>query len=230
VYLRLRLAKAGSARDLRDAVQSSLRDGFTSCLFVSRSKPNRAKGPACRTIGDCAAGLLCSEASVCAEAEHPYNARLVYRTLRVLSSAWTDEVHQATSELGLSAYDRDLENVARRDVPVTVQLIARAKYFTLVLDEDPDAGLPAEVPDAGETADERVQRVPHFARVGIWDLQTGAPLVRLRAEAAGDFVEMGTRRTRNEITLNAQQRQVNNCELALRVREALTRPAAAPAP
>jgi hypothetical protein len=173
---------------------------------------------------------LCSEASVCAEAEHPYNARLVYRTLRVLSSAWTDEVHQATSELGLSAYDRDLENVARRDVPVTVQLIARAKYFTLVLDEDPDAGLPAEVPDAGETADERVQRVPHFARVGIWDLQTGAPLVRLRAEAAGDFVEMGTRRTRNEITLNAQQRQVNNCELALRVREALTRPAAAPAP
>jgi hypothetical protein len=167
VYLRLRLLDAKSQKKMRKAAQSSLRDGFTSCLFVSKPSGDPRVGTACRTGGDCAAGQLCNEWSVCAPPGDPYNMRLAYRTLRVLSSDWTDEVHQATSELALTAYDRDLENVAKHDVPVTLEVLARARYFTLVLDEDPPQGLPPEIGEDGETPAERVQRVPHHARVGI---------------------------------------------------------------
>jgi hypothetical protein len=224
VYLRLRLATSGGPKEIRKAARGSLRDGFTSCLFVSKTKANVvATGPACRTIGDCASGFLCNEWSVCTEPEQPYNMRLVYRTLRVLSSEWTDELHQVTSELGLSGYDRDLENVAKRDVPVTVQLLAQAQYFTLVLDEDPASGLPPEIPDSGESPEERLQRVAHFARVGIWDLKTGEQIVRLRAEAVADVLPMGKQVVTSEVTLAAQKRQANSCALALQVREALAR-------
>lgn len=229
VYLRLRLANAKGPKELRKAAQRSLKDGFTSCLFVS-SGTTKTTGPACRTIGDCSSGLMCNEWNVCVEPEQPFNMRLAYRTLRVLSSDWTDEVHQVTSELGLSGYDRDLENVAKSDVPVTVQLLSRAKYFTLVLDEDPPSGLPKDQPDSGETDEERVQRVAHFARVGIWDLTTGSPLLRLRAEAAGDFVAVGSKAPTSAETQAAQSRQVNSCALALRVREALEPPPAEPTP
>lgn len=230
VYLRLRLVNTASPRDIRNAAKISLRDGFTSCLFVGKTKPSTAAGPACRTIGDCASGLLCSELGTCGEPEQPYNMRLVYRTLRVLSSEWTDELHEVTSELGLSAYDRDLRNVAKSDVPVTVQLLSRAKYFTLVLDEDPEGGVPAEVPEAGESPEERVQRVAHFARVGIWDLASGDPVVRLRAEAAADVVSVGKQAVVNEVNLAAQHRQANSCGLALHVRDALASSAGTAAP
>lgn len=223
IYLRLRVANGKDVKTLRKSAQRSLRDGFTSCLFVSKAA-TATSGPPCRTIGDCTSGLLCNEWNTCSEPEQPFNMRLAYRTLRVLSSEWTDELHQVTSELGLSAYDRDLENVAKSDVPVTVQILSRAKYFTLVLDEDPQQGLPADFPDAGETDDERVQRIGHFARVGIWELPNGTPLLRLRTEASGDFVAMGSSgNAKSEVTQAAQQRQVNNCALALKVRDALER-------
>ncbi len=222
IYLRLRLAGATDVREVRKAAQSSLRDGFTSCFFISKSKPAPVTGPPCRTIGDCASGLLCNEWNVCAEADQPYNMRLVYRTLRVLSSEWTDELHQVTSELGLSAYDRDLENVAKRDVPVTVQLVSRAKYFTLVLDEDPSGGVPTDLSEPNETPHERVQRVVHPTRIGIWDLNSGDPVLRLRTEADADFVSVGSAIVKSEVNLAAQNRQVKNCGLALKVRQALS--------
>jgi hypothetical protein len=231
VYLRLRLANTGSPKEIRAAAKVSLRDGFTSCLFVNKPKAVSTEGaPQCRTIGDCASGLLCNEWGTCSPPEQPYNMRLVYRTLRVLSSEWTDELHQVTSELGLSAYDRDLGNVAKSDVPVTVELLSRAKYFTLVLDEDPPGGLPPEVNEASESPEERVQRVPHFARVGIWDLASGDPIVRLRAEAASEMVSMGKEAVISEVNLAAQHRQANSCGLALHVRDALSANSAKPAP
>jgi hypothetical protein len=148
--------------------------------------------------------------------------RLAYRTLRVLSSEWTDELHQATSELAVNAYDRDLDSVTRYDVRIAADILARSRYFTLVLDEDPNGGLPQEIPDAGETPEERVQRAPHPARVGIWELSSGKPLLRLRADAAGKFLPMGQRVIRDPVTLAAEQRQVNACQLALDVRAKLS--------
>lgn len=231
VYLRLRLASSKDAKGIRKAAQSSLRDGFTSCLFISSGKAAVTEGPACRTAGDCASGKLCNEWNVCTEPVQPYNLRLAYRTLRVLSSEWTDEVHEATSELGLSAYERDLDNVAKRDVPVTIEVLQRSKYFALVLDEDPEGGIPPvpkDVPpeDAG-TPEERLQSLPHHARVGIWDLGTGEPLLRLRTEASGELVAVGKQAALDSETQAAQRRQANNCALALEVRNKIE--AASPA-
>jgi hypothetical protein len=240
VYLRLRQPSAKSPKALRQAAQTSLRDGFTACLFVTQSKANPTVGAPCRTGGDCASGKLCNEWNVCADPEQPYNLRLAYRTLRVLSSEWTDEVHEANSELALSGYERDLDNVAKRDVPVTIEVLQRSKYLTVVLDEDPASGVPEadpekqKNPETRTTPEERIQSVPHFARVGIWDLSSGEPLLRLRAEAAAEFVAVGKQAVSDPESQAAQRRQVNNCALALSVREKLEEPAggaaAAPAP
>jgi len=230
VYFRLRMANTGSVKAIRAAARGSLHDGFTSCLFVHVDAPDPTKGPACRVTSDCVSGLLCNEWNVCSEPPRPYNMRLAYRALRVLSSDWTDEVHEADTELGLNAYDRDLDSVAKRDVPVAIELLSRSRYFTLVLDEDPEGGVPAEAPDAGETTDERVQRQAHAARIGIWDLRTKSPLLRLRAEAAGNFVPVGDRVVQDPVSVGAQQRQINSCALGLAARESLSKavPTAAP--
>ncbi len=222
VYLRLRLANAHSARDIRRAARVSLHDGFTSCLFMSRDAASPTEGPPCTVTANCEPGKLCNEWNVCAAPPTPYNMRLAYRTLRVLSNEWTDELHGASSELGVNAYDRDLDSVTRYDVRIAADILARSKYFTLVLDEDPEGGLPTELPDAGETPEERLQRVGHRARVGIWELASGRPLLRLRAEAAGEFVPMGERVVRDPAVVAAQARQVNSCQLALAVRSALS--------
>jgi len=222
VYLRLRIGVATSPRDIRKAARTSLHDGFTSCLFRKTKTGDPTKGPPCKATADCTPGLLCNEWNVCAEPPIPYNMRLAYRTLRVLSPEWTDELHKATSDLAINAYDRDLDSVTRYDVRIAADILARSKFFTLVLDEDPSAGLPSEIPDAGETPEERVQRAAHPARVGIWDLANGKPLLRLRAQAAGEFVPMGGRTIRDPVTLAAEQRQVNACQLALEVRNKLS--------
>jgi hypothetical protein len=215
--LRLRRENTRSAKQIRKAAQSSLLDGFTSCLFVSPTGLV-TEGAACRTTSECQPGQLCNEWNVCAPPPRPYNLRLAYRALRVLSSEWTDELHKADTELMANAYDRDLDSVAKHDVPVAVEIMNKARFFTLVIDEDPPEGLPKLAADAGETVDEQLQRTPHFARVGIWDLAGKAPLLRLRARASGEFVPMGGRVITDPATVAAQARQSNSCALALAVR------------
>jgi len=221
VYLRLRLANAKTAKDIRKAARVSLHDGFTSCMFVHKDAPDPTQGPACKVTSECAPGKLCNEWSVCTDPPVPYNMRLAYRTLRVLSNEWTDELHGATSELAVTAYDRDLDSVTRYDVRIAAEILARSRYFTLVLDEDPTEGLPKEIPDAGETPEERVQRIGHPARVGIWDLSDGRQVLRLRSDASGEFVAMGVRKVQPPEIVAAEARQVNGCTLALAVRAAL---------
>jgi hypothetical protein len=227
VYLRLRKDNAGSPKQIRKAARASLLDGFTSCLFVSTSSLP-TEGVACRVTSECQPGQLCNEWNVCAPPPRPYNMRLAYRSLRVLSSEWTDELHQADTELAVNAYDRDLDSVAKHDVPVAVEIMNKARFFTLVIDEDPEGGLPKLEPDAGESAEERLQRLPHFARVGVWDIATKTPLLRLRSQAFSDVVPMGGRATTNPAVQAAQTRQANSCGLALAVRARLE--SAAPAP
>ena len=216
VYLRLRLENTKSAKQIRKAARASLLDGFTSCLFVS-SVGLPTQGTACHVTSECQPGQLCNEWNVCAAPPRPYNMRLAYRSLRVLSSEWTDELHAADTELAVSAYDRDLDSVAKYDVPVAVEIMNKARFVTLVIDEDPPGGLPSE-PQSTETAEERLQRTPHFARVGVWDIATKAPLLRLRAEASADFVAMGGHPKVSPETEAAQARQANSCALALAVR------------
>jgi len=225
VYLRIRLKNAHKSESIRQAAARSLRDGFTSCLFVDKALKNFAEGPVCKTSGDCRPGQLCNEWNVCKPPPSPYNLRLAYRAMRVLSNEWTDELHQSSSDLAVAAYDRDLDAVVRTDVPVAIDVLQRAKFFTVVLDEEPKAGLPKALADGLETEEERLGRVPHMARVGIWNLETGEQLLRLRAEAAGRFVPVGKSVVNDPVNQAAQKRQANSCALALEVQHALTPPA-----
>lgn len=228
VYLRLRAADTKDSNAIRKAALRSLHDGFTSCFYRRTNVPDPTKGPPCQSPADCEPRLLCNEWNVCAPPPEPYNMRLAYRTLRILSSAWTDELHEASSELAIAAYERDLERVTREDVPVAADILTRARFFVAVVDEDPAEGLPAS--DAGESEAERVQRLPHFARVGIWDLQSGERLARLRRRVDARFVPVGQNVVSREETVFAQQRQVNSCDLANAARAALApRPAEAAA-
>jgi hypothetical protein len=230
VYLRLRLDQAKTPKDIRKAAAQSLRDGFTSCLFVTKNPGDPTQGPKCRTTADCSPGLLCNEWEVCVEPTSPFNMRFAYQALRVLSSEWTDELHAAGSVLEINAYDRDLVKVRDHDVPIAAKVLARSRYFTLVLDEEPPDGLPPEIPDAGETPTERLQRTAHFARIGIWDLKKNEPVLKLRAEAGGTVIPVGKRPIEDPLVNAAQQRQVNNCALALEVKAALEPPSDSPSP
>ena len=228
VYLRLRRENTKTPKQIRKAAQASLLDGFTSCLFVSPTGL-QTQGTACRTTSQCLPGQLCNEWNVCAAPPRPYNMRLAYRSLRVLTTEWSDELQQAESELAVDAYDRDLDSVAKHDVPVAVEIMNKARFVTLVIDEDPPGGLAKPAAGSMETAEEQLQRLPHFARIGIWDLTTRTPLLRLRAEAAADFVAMSGHRATSAETEAAQSRQANSCALALAVRARIT-PATEPKP
>lgn len=222
VYLRLRRSSAATPRSIRQAAQSSLRDGFTSCLFISPAPAPASPERQCRSAAECEPGFLCNEYGLCARPAQPYNLRLAYRALRVLSNEWSDELHQAGSDLAVAAYDRDLDAVTRNDVPIAIELLSRAQYFTLVLDEEPP-GTSLDAPDAGESPDEVLQRTRHAARIGIWDLKTRTSLVRFRAETTGSFVPVGDRVVKSQETLFAEQRQANNCALALELKSRLAR-------
>lgn len=221
IYLRLRLADAGSSESMRKAAQRSLRDGFTSCMFVGR-KGDPSQGPACRTPSQCEPGLLCNEWSVCAPPGQPFNLRLLYSALRVLTPEWSEELDKAGNDLAVRVLEHDLDKVIKHDVPLGAEVVRRAKYVTLVLDEDPVGGIPP-LPDAEpkleETLEQRLQALPHSARVGIWDLERNERVLGLRAEAAGRFVSAGQRRVDDPKTSRAQQRQANSCALAIEIRD-----------
>ncbi|HVY27606.1 MAG TPA: hypothetical protein VHB79_13720 [Polyangiaceae bacterium] len=221
VYLRLRRQAAKTPKEIRKAAQASLHDGFTSCLFVSPTGLP-TEGAACHVTSECLPGQLCNEWNVCAPPPRPYNMRLAYRALRVLSTEWSDELHEADTDLAVNAYDRDLDSVAKHDVPVAVEIMNKARFFTLVIDEEPAEGLPKSDPKDPETPEQKLQALPHFARVGVWDIATKTPLLRLRAQAAADFVAMGGHAAVSQETMNAQSRQANSCALALAVRGRIT--------
>lgn len=219
LYLRVRMEDAADPARLRKAATASLRDGFTSCLFRDLRASAPAEGAKCRESNQCAPGEICTEFNVCQRPAQPFNVRLLYRALHVLSSQWTDEVHQARSELAISAYDGGLDSVTRVDIPVAIEVFQRAKVFALVLDEPSSEELPEVLPEAEETEQERLQRSRHFTRVGLWDLATGEPLLRLRTEAAGELRDVAGRSTKLGVSVQAaRQRQANSCALAMEVK------------
>jgi hypothetical protein len=218
IYLRLPIADARATGSLRKVAQKSLRDGFTACLFVGR-RGDPAEGPPCHSAAQCEPGSLCNEWNVCAAPGQPFNLRLLYSALRVLTPEWRQELEQAKNDLAVRALEGDLDKVTKYDVPIGAEVVRRAEYFTLVLDEEPEGGLPPEDKALDESREQQLQSLPHFARVGIWDIRNGRRLVALRGEAAGRFVQTGGRRVDDPKIQRAQQRQANNCALAVEVKD-----------
>lgn len=222
IYLRLLHEQASSPEDIRDGMQVSLHDGFTSCLFKREEHYQQADRKRCYSIAQCPAGEICNDWNLCAPPSQPFNLRMMYRALRVLSPAWSDDLHQTSDDYQLRVFSRDLEKAAKEDVPLAIQMITQAKYFTAVLDEEPVGGMPSGPTgaDAGMARPElRVQLVEHPVRVAIWDIETGEQVLRMRTHAGSKVVPIGRSHIAEQRILDAQQRQANNCGIALDVKE-----------
>jgi hypothetical protein len=227
IYLRLRASEAHAVDSIRKAAKGSLRDGFTSCLFVGGAA-DPSQGAACTVTSQCGPGELCSDWNVCAAPAHPYNMRFLYDGLRVLTPDWSQALEATDDELQVRAMEINLQSVGKHEAVIAAELARRSKYFTAVLDEDAAPGETAAAPAlAGESLDEQLQTVDHLVRVGIWDVERAVPLASLKVAAAGRFVRLGSGAIADPRTLRAQQRQANNCAVAMEVRDAL---AAARAP
>jgi len=217
IYLRLRLGDATSVTSMRKAASASLRDGFTACLF---HEPNAdpLSGPPCVATHDCAAGTFCNEVDHCMPPAQPYNMRTAYYGMRILGDEWTVGLRTASDDIRMRLLEREFESAVKNDIPAVIDILTRAQFFLLVLDEDPVEPLPK-----GKSPIEAVQGSPHPARVFLFGLKTGMdrPLLRLRRDVAGRFVAAGEGAQTDPEIVEAQQRQVNSCQLALYVREAL---------
>jgi hypothetical protein len=223
LYLRLLQRSADSSEEIRKAAQTSLHDGFTSCMFVRQERMKEGEGAKCFSPSQCPDGELCNDWGICSPPTQPFNLRLMYGAMRLLSPAWTDELHAATSDYQLRVFERDLEKVVKTDVRIALELTETARYFTALLDETPKEGISRhpEGSDAGLLArpELRVQGQAHGVRIGIWDLQSGDLLLRHRFEAGVRFVPMGRSQSASQHSLDAQQRQANNCALAADVKD-----------
>ncbi|WP_437941352.1 hypothetical protein [Sorangium sp. So ce341] len=208
IYLRLRVDEAASVDAVRKNAQQSLRDAFTACL-LRVPNPNPLAGAECKRTRDCPAGEYCNEAERCSRPAQPFNLRVAYRTMHVLSDEWVRDAQDASSELRLRLLESSFEDTMRDDVPLAAELLTRAQYYLVVLDE------PAE----GAASTEALLGVPHMARVGVWRLSDGKPILRVRREASGHLIG-GTPSVEGSV-LEARQRQANSCALALAVREAM---------
>jgi hypothetical protein len=219
LYLRLRLRDAASPEAIRKSAMSSLRDGFTACLF---REPNAdpASGPPCKASHDCAPGTFCNEVDHCMPPAQPYNMRTAYHGTRILGEDWTVRLRSASDDMSMRLLTREFESAVKDDIPLVIDILTRAQFFLLVLDEDPAEAFATDRP-----ALEAIQALPHPARVHLFGLKAGLekPLLRVRRDVAGKFMPTGETAPTDPEILAAQQRQVNSCQLALSVREAIGR-------
>lgn len=212
IYLRVLKNDARSPKTLREAAQESLRDAFTACL-VHKPHLTAPKGQTCKKSKDCPAGQLCNEASICALPAQPFNMRMAYRGLRVLSEEWVRSVETTSEALTLRLYETDIDDATANDLPVVNELLKNAEYFLVVIDEVPEGLKP---PPEG-TLIQAVQSEVHPTRVALFDLRSREMLFRLHRTV--DVTIPAT--PGDAATIDAQRRQILNCALAQEVRAAL---------
>lgn len=211
LYLRVRVEDAKDAKTLRERAKDSLRDGFTGCLL---REPNAA--------------LARGEADAGFGPDQPWNLRQAYASTRVLTDEWVADVKEAGDALRLRVFEQQYDKAKATEIPLAIEIIKRAQFYLLVLDEDvPEAKDYAG--DAGTITEEALQQVGHPARVHVVNLKTGAELVRLRKTSEASFVFAGDRAVADPEVRAAMRRQVNNCALAQDVWASI-RPAADAAP
>lgn len=206
IYLRLRVEDAKNPTAIRAAAQDSARDAFVGCLLRGENAP-----------------LVAGAADAGAVPEQPWNLRQAYAATRILTPEWVREVKDADDSLRLRVFEQQYDVAERDEIPKAIDILARANFFLLVLDEPPAVGAGAPPrSDAGvDSAEEAVQLTPHWVRVHVLDLRKNEEIVRLRRRADATFVPAGGQRPTDPETLDAMQREVNNCALAQEVRAAL---------
>jgi hypothetical protein len=206
IYLRLRVNEAQNAEALRTHAKDSVKDAFTGCLL---REPNAALAR-----GEVDAGI---------GPDQPWNLRQAYASTRVLTDDWTKEVKASDDKDRLRVFRQQYEKAKREEIPLAIDIIKRARFFLLVLDEDvPEARELSG--DAGTITEEGLQQVPHPARVLMVTLPNGTEMVRVRRTAEADFQFVGEQAVRDPEVRAAMKRQVNNCALAQSVWSAIRPP------
>jgi hypothetical protein len=215
IYLRMPASDVKDAESIRKGAKDSLKDAFTSCL-VRVPNPNAIAGIECKHTHDCPSGEYCNETDHCSKAAQPFNLRVAYRTMHVLSDDWVSEVQEAGTDIRLRLFQTSFDDTVRDDMPLAAELLTRAQYYLVVLDEA------AKGAEAGDGGAEALQATPHFARVGLWRLSDDKLVLRVRREAGGQLI--GGMPSVDEKVLAATRRQANSCALAMSVRQAIGDP------
>ena len=217
LYLRLRVAEARNVTELRAHARESVKDAFTGCLL---REPNAALAQGQTDAGVAGIGP-----------EQPWNLHRAYSATRVLTEEWANEVKASEDKDRLRVFRQQYDKAKRDEIPLAIDIIKRAQFFLLVLDEDvPEAReLSNDPKDAGGITEEGLQQLPHPARILIVNLKTGAELARLRKTADADYQFVGEQAVRDPEVRAAMKRQVNNCALAQSVWSAIHPAAGAPA-
>lgn len=214
IYLRLRVAEAKDPESLRENARHSVKDGFTGCMFKANTSliTGPDGGPVTITQDNAAEIASRGLADV-------WNLRQAYAATRVLTPQWVAEVKDSPDDLRLRVFTQQFDKATRDEIPLAVNVVKRAQYFFLVLDEDDAAAV--EKVDGGAITMEALQLVPHDARVRIWNLKTGAEIARIKRRGEATFRFIGEQNITDRDALEAAQRNVNNCALANRVKEAV---------
>ena len=175
---------------MRRATFASQKDGFVGCFL---REPNAAAG-----AGETDAGAF---------AEQPWNWQKAYAATRILTDEWVSEVDSAPDPLRLRVFEEQYEKAISTEIPIAIDLVKRAQFFLLVLDEDSDEAKSGrrrwnrDGRHAGEN--------PHYARVHLWELGDREEVVRVRRAAEAGFVFAGEHEVRAiPETLDAMKRQV----------------------
>lgn len=210
LYLRMRVADARDASSVRKVAADARKDAFAACL-LREPNPRGVRG----------------EVDGGAFSEQPWNLGRAYAATRILNEEWVNEVKAADDDLRLRVFVDQYDKAVRDEIPLAIDVVKRARFFLLVLDEDvPEA---AKVADGGIIDEEALQLVAHPARVHLFDLTSGKELVRLRRSGDARVIPAGERVVTDSETQDAMQRQANNCALARRVDEAIAPPVASAA-
>lgn len=226
IYLRLRVEDAQKPEAIRQGAKGSLRDAFTSCLTRAPNGSATA-GKECKRNRDCPAREMCNEQDHCAKPAQPFNLRVAYRSMRILSDDWVRDVQAAEGELQLRLFQTSFDDAIRDELPLAAEVLGQAQYYMVVLDETP-AGLALPAADAGVTAMEAVVESAHASRVAVYRLADDKLLLRIRRSGGGELIG-GSANVEPEV-LAARTRQANSCALALSVREAMGDTGAAAVP
>jgi hypothetical protein len=202
LYLRLRVAEARDVGSIRAAAAEAKRDAFAACLLREPNERGRR--------GEIDGGAF---------AEQPWNLGQAYAATRILTGEWVQAVKDADDDLRLRIFVEQYEKAVESQIPLAIDVIKRAQFFLLVLDEDvPEA---AAFSDGGTPTEAALQLVDHPARIHLIDLPSGKEVLRLRRSGDARVLGAGERVVTDPETRDAMQRQANNCALAGRVDEAL---------
>jgi hypothetical protein len=202
LYLRMRVADATDTGRVRKVAANARKDAFAACLL---REPN-ARG----ARGEMDGGAF---------AEQPWNLGQAYAAARILTDDWVRAVKDADEDMRMRVFVEQYDKAVRDEIPLAVDVVRRAEFFLLVLDEDvPEA---AALADGGPVTEEALQLVPHPARIHLFDLKSRKEILRLRRSGDARVIPAGERVVTDQETRDAMQRQANNCALAARVEAAL---------